>query len=302
LPAYVLLAAAAVAASLPVLVLAVASDRTPGRRVSRNLTAGLADGGDFRGIVLSQSRVERILQPVMGALGRRVRRFTPAGVVTSLERTIGLAGLAWPVERVLAAKVAFTGLCLVAGLVWATTAFSGATILAVLAATVVGFILPDALLSRKVQARQLAIANSLPDTLDQLTICVEAGLGFDAALARVSRSGEGPLNHEIGITLKELRVGVSRSEALGNLLARTDVAEVRQFIHAVTQAEIYGVPIARVLRAQALEQREKRRFKAEERAMKLPVKVIFPLVLCILPTMFIVILGPAALSVFNLMG
>ncbi len=122
---------------------------------------------------------------------------------------------------------------------------------------------------------------------------MEAGLGFDAALGRISRSGRGPLAAEIARLLQELRMGVPRAEALENLLERTDVPELRQFVHAVTQAETYGVPVTRVLRSQSVEQREKRRFRAEERAMKLPVKVIFPLVFCILPTLFIVVLGPA---------
>ena len=302
MPFYVVLAALAVAVSVPILVLALASDRAPGRRVSQNLNAGLAGGVDLRAVVLSQSAVERLLQPLVRALGGRARRFTPAGAVSALERKVELSGAGWSLEQVLAAKVAFAGMALTAGLVWAASALTGTTLLAAGAGAAVGFLAPDAVLSRKVRARQLAISNSLPDTLDQLTICVEAGLGFDSALARVAHSGSGPLGQEISITLKELRVGVPRSEALDNLVVRTEVPEIRQFVHAVTQAEIYGVPITGVLRSQALEQREKRRFRAEERAMKLPVKVIFPLVFCILPTMFIVILGPAALSVLKVLG
>ncbi|MDQ3642614.1 MAG: type II secretion system F family protein, partial [Actinomycetota bacterium] len=151
-------------------------------------------------------------------------------------------------------------------------------------------------------ARQLLIGNELPDVLDQLTICVESGLGFDSALARIARSGNGPLAQEVTLLLQELRVGVPRREALGNMLARTDVPELRQFVNAMIQADSYGVPISRVLRSQAEEQREKRRFRAEERAMKLPVKVIFPLVFCILPVVFIVVLGPAYVRFTSGMG
>jgi tight adherence protein C len=210
-----------------------------------------------------------------------------------LERRVELAGAAWPIERVLVTKLALGATLGVAALLWALATGSAITLLAAVAAVAVGYLGPDAVLARMAAGRQLAIANQLPDVLDQLSICVEAGLGFDAALSRMSRASRGPLPQEIARVLQELRMGVPRREALENLLARTDVPELRQFVHAMTQAETYGVPVTRVLRSQAVEQREKRRFRAEERAMKLPVKVIFPLVFCILPTLFIVVLGPA---------
>ncbi|HEX2119613.1 MAG TPA: type II secretion system F family protein, partial [Acidimicrobiales bacterium] len=162
-----------------------------------------------------------------------------------------------------------------------------------------GYIAPEFWLGRKIRARGYAMTLQLPDALDLLTISVEAGLGFDAALARTAKTGSGPLAYEVSQMLQELRVGVPRREALESLVARTDVADLRRFVHAVTQAELYGVPISRVLRSQATEQREKRRFRAEERAMKLPVKVIFPLVFCILPALFIVVLGPAYVNLTN---
>jgi tight adherence protein C len=214
-------------------------------------------------------------------------------MVETIERRVELSGVAWPVERFLILKFVAAGGLLAAGLVYATVSGSSTGLLSALAAGIVGYLLPDVVLSRLASARQLAITNALPDTLDQLTICVEAGLGFDSAMARIARSGEGPLTGEIARLLQDLRVGVPRSEALQALLERTDVPELRQFVHAVIQAETYGVPVSKVLRAQATEQREKRRFRAEERAMKLPVKVIFPLVFCILPVLFIVVISPA---------
>jgi len=287
----------AVAMSIPVLLFSLVGDRAPGRRVSRNLAAGLTQPGDLRAMVLSQSPVERILQPLMQSLARPARRLSPAGRVLVLERRIELAGESWPVERILILKLALGGAMLAAGLFWVTLSGIGAVaLLAAFCAGLVGYLGPDALLAHMASARQLRISNQLPDTLDQLTICVEAGLSFDAALARTSRSGSGPLAIEISRMMQELRVGVPRADALSNLLERTDVPELRQFVHAVVQAETYGVPISRVLRIQATEQREKRRFRAEERAMKLPVKVIFPLVFCILPTLFIVVIGPAAVK------
>ena len=293
MPVYVVVAALAVTLSIPILLYTFAADRAPSRRVARNLNVGLADGGDLRGLVLSQSSLERVMQPLVRVLARPARRLSPSGMVDALQRRAELSGTTWPLERVLVLKLALGGSLGVGTLVWALGTGSATNLLLALAASVVGYLAPDTVLARMARARQLAIANQLPDTLDQLSICVEAGLGFDAALHRVSRSGRGALASEIARLLRELRMGVPRSEALDNLLERTDVPELRQFVHAVTQAETYGVPITRVLRAQSVEQREKRRFRAEERAMKLPVKVIFPLVFCILPTLFIVVLGPA---------
>ena len=297
MPLYVVAAALAVTASIPLLWVTLGADRVPGSsRVSRNLNAGLAEGGDLRRLVLSQSPTERLLRPFIGTLASAARRISPGGMAASLERRVEIAGIGWPMERVFAVKLLLGVVAASAGMLWAVSARTLTSVLAALLAGVVGYFLPDSVLARKARERQLAITNALPDTLDQLTICVGAGLGFDAALARTTRTGHGPLAEEIARTLQELRVGVPRSEALDNLVARTDVPELRQFVHALTQAEVYGVPISNVLRAQATEQREKRRFKAEERAMKLPVKVIFPLIFCILPCMFIVILGPAAIN------
>jgi tight adherence protein C len=296
-PIYVVLAALAVALSIPVMLYSLVIDRAPARRVSRNLNAGLTESGDLRAIVLSQSPIERIFQPIVRSLARPARRMSPAGTVVAIERRIELAGVSWPVERILVLKLAAGGLMISFGLAWAiVTGIGPVGLVAAVAAGLAGYVGPDALLSHMASARQLMISNELPDTLDQLTICVEAGLSFDAAMARTSRTGRGPLAVEMSRMMNELRVGVPRTEALGNLIERTDVPELRQFVHAVIQAETYGVPISRVLRTQATEQREKRRFRAEERAMKLPVKVIFPLVFCILPTLFIVVLGPAAVK------
>ena len=293
MPVYVMLAALAVSLSVLLLLRSVALDRVPNRQVGHNLRTGLAEGVDLRRLVLSQSPLERILQPLAHALSRAARRASPSGAVSALERRIELSGVAWPLERVLVLKLALAGGLLVSGLVWASLSGSTTGLLLAVAAGIVGYLGPDLVLSRVATARQLTISNELPDTLDQLTICVEAWLGFDSAMARTSKNGRGPLAKEINRLMQDLRLGVPRDEALANVLHRTDVPELRQFVHAVVQAESYGVPISRVLRTQAAEQREKRRFRAEERAMQLPVKVIFPLVFCILPVLFIVVIGPA---------
>ncbi len=140
----------------------------------------------------------------------------------------------------------------------------------------------------------------LADTLDQMTIAVEAGLGFESAMARAGRNGKGPLAEELVRTLQDIAVGQPRRDAYLALAERTGVPDLRRFIRAVVQADAYGVSIADVLRTQAQEMRLKRRQRAEEKAMQIPVKVIFPLILCILPTLFIVLLGPAVLRIIGI--
>jgi tight adherence protein C len=154
----------------------------------------------------------------------------------------------------------------------------------------------DYIMDRRARERQETIERQLADVLDQITVCVEAGLGFEAAMARVAQN-EGPLPEEIGRTLQDIQIGVTRDRALEALLERTDVTDLRTFVHAFIQAERYGIPIAQVLRIQAAEMRDKRKMKAEERAMKLPVKIVFPVVLCILPALFVVVAGPAVVRI-----
>jgi tight adherence protein C len=161
----------------------------------------------------------------------------------------------------------------------------------------IGTLLPGAMLDMKAKARQEGIRRALPDTMDLLTISVEAGLGFDAALGQVVRSTEGPLAQEIARMLQEMQVGMARADALRALAERNDVEELRGFVLAMVQAEQFGVSISKVLRSQAKVLRQKRRQRAEEKAMKVPVKILFPLIFCILPAMFVVLLGPGIIRV-----
>jgi tight adherence protein C len=296
-PLYVVIAALAIGLSLPLLVFSLVGDRASNSRVARNLRQGTTAASDVRSLVLSQSGSERLLQPALKALSRQARSLSPAGVVSRLERRLVLAGLEWPLELVLIAKLLLGIVLGGAGTLFAVSAPSPKTVALAVIAGLIGYLGPDVVLARRAADRQTSIRNELPDMLDQVTICVEAGLGFDAALARTTRAAATPLEQEVFRMHQELRIGVPRREALENLLARTDVAELRQFAHALVQAETYGVPVTQMLRSQSSEHREKRRQAAEERAMKLPVKITFPLVFCILPTMFIVILGPAAMNV-----
>ena len=211
-----------------------------------------------------------------------------------------LAGVAeWGIERVLAAKLGLgiTG-ALFGFMIWLGSP-SMLTFLAWMVATITGYFGPDGVLSGRAQSRQQLIQRELPDTLDQITISVEAGLGFEASLARVANTGTGPLAEELARTLQDIRLGVPRRHAMDKLLERTDVPDLMRFVHAMRQAEGYGIPIAQVLRVQSGELRDKRKQRAEERAMKVPVKIVFPVVMCIFPTLFIVILGPAVIRLFR---
>ena len=179
------------------------------------------------------------------------------------------------------------------------TGGTAAGVLFGLSLPIVMFFAPDEILRLKAVERQKRIRIALPDTLDQITVCVEAGLGFEGALARAAKTGDGPLAEEIVRTLQDVQLGVPRKEAMRGLADRNSVDELKQFVLAIIQAEGFGIPIARVLRIHANELREKRRQAAEERAMKISVKMLLPLVTCILPTVFIVMIGPA---IFELAG
>jgi pilus assembly protein TadC len=168
---------------------------------------------------------------------------------------------------------------------------------------VVGLVLalaaPEVILNSRADDRQAAIRLALPDTLDQMTIAVEAGLGFDLAMSKAATGGRGPLAEELIRTLQDMSIGRSRRDSYRELERRTSSEDLRRFIRAIAQADAYGISIADVLRVQASEMRIKRRQRAEEQALKVPVKIIFPLVFCILPVLFIVVLTPAAIGIFK---
>ncbi len=289
LPAVVLAAALAVALALPVLGWSLlARPGTAAAQARDNLVRGFDDGPAVAGGRAGPGPLERLA----GWL-------TPRGTVARLNRLAGAAGrpAAWPVPRLVAAKLV---LGFIAGGLALLVVSNGPSILTVgmaVAVPLVAYFLPELLLHSRGQERQAAIALELPDTLDQMTIAVEAGLGFESAMARAGANGKGPLAEELVRTLQDIAVGQPRREAYLALAERTGVQDLRRFIRAVVQADQYGVSIADVLRTQAQEMRLKRRQRAEEKAMQIPVKVIFPLILCILPTLFIVLLGPAVMDI-----
>lgn len=256
---------------------------------------------------LSRPFADRVLGPAMSRASGLARGVTPQGVIDHLSRRLTLAGSPrdLDVDRLLALKV-LAGIAAVAmSLLLVAVARPGfaRAVVFIAASGAFGFFGPDLWLANLIAHRKKAIARALPDTLDLLTISVEAGLGFDAALAKVVGNTSGPLAEEFYRMLQEIRLGTSRTDAFRNLGERTDVPELSAFVLAMLQADIFGISIGKILRVQAKEMRIKRRQRAEEVAMKAPVKVVFPLVLCIFPALLVVILGPAAIRIYQtLMG
>jgi len=225
-------------------------------------------------------------------------RLTPAGYIRKLDKLLSLAGrpASLPLGRVLAAKPL---LGLVGALLGFYISSSGPTPIIKLVGVFVvllGYFIPDLLLYSKGQERQKVMQLELANTLDQMLISVEAGLGFEGAMARAGENGKGPLAEEIVRTLQDMQVGRSRRESYLALSERTNIPELRSFVQAVVQADTYGIAISRVLRIQAKVMRVKRRQRAEEKAMKLPVTILFPLLFFIFPVLFIAILGPAVIN------
>lgn len=272
----------------------VAVDRRGFAAVRSNLGRGLRLA---EGIAVAGSGPSTESKPSI-SLGLRM---TPKGYTGWLDKLLARAGrpARLPLERLLIAKPA---LALVAGILGIGTIFKNPTapaMLFVVALAALAYFVPDILIHGRGAKRQKEIELEIPNTLDQMLISVEAGLGFETAMARAAQNGKGPLAAELMRTLQDMQVGRSRRDAYLSMAARTDVPDLRSFVRAVVQADIYGIAIANVLRAQAKQMRVKRRQRAEEKAMKLPVKVLFPLMFCILPVLFIVIIGPAVINVMK---
>lgn len=297
MPLSIWLSALAIAASVPLAWWAMAGTPLPAR-VRSNLNSGLHRVGDLRDVALQASTHDRVVAPVVSGLARQVRRVTPAGQLQALERRMHLSGMSdrYTIEQALAAKVVTASVGAVLGTALLIGSPSFARFFLLLLFAVAFFHIPDLLLRMRADERQAEIERALADALDQITVCVEAGLSFEAAMARVA-SQRGPIANEFGRTLQDIQIGIPRSQALENLLGRTDVPDLRQFVHAFMHAEKYGIPVAQVLRIQSGELREKRRQRAEARALKIPVKLVFPVVLCIFPALFIVLAGPAAMRI-----
>lgn len=224
----------------------------------------------------------------------------PKGYVGWIEKQIILAGrpAGWSVATVITWKLILLIVAVLLGILFLSVSGTEPfkVVLAV-AAAVLLFFLPDVMIHSRAHDRQEAIMLALPDTLDQMTIAVEAGLGFDSAMAKAARGGEGPLAEELIRVLQDMSIGRTRRESFLQLEHRTSSEDLRRFVRAIIQADAYGVSIGDVLRVQAGEMRTRRRQRAEEQAQKITVKILFPLIFCLLPVMFIVILTPAVLGI-----
>jgi len=269
------------------------------QRTAADRLAVYGRGAGSREESLSLPFAERALGPAVLALGRVANRFTPIGYLDNVQKKLIYAGNPANVDAtsfVLMKVLLFVAM--VIGAWFLRDQGEGILKLLILfGLPALGFFGPDAWLQRKIDERKNAMLRALPDTLDLLVISVEAGLGFDSALSRVVQTVPGPLSEEFFRMLQETRVGVSRRDAMRHLMDRTSLDELRSFLLAMMQAEAFGVTIARVLRVQADEMRSKRRQRAQEKAFAAPVKLVFPLVFCIFPSLFIVLLGPAAIQI-----
>ena len=211
----------------------------------------------------------------------------------------GMGGT-WTLERLLATKALGGIVGLFLGLAVFVPNPTGMTFIIGVLLTGIGFFAVDVIMNARARERRNLIEQAFPNTIDQITISVEAGLGLDAAIAHAARTGTGPLAGELERILQDVQTGLPRQQALEAFAERTDVSDIRHFVVAVSQANRYGVPVSDALRVQALEGRERRQARAEERAQKMSVKLLFPLIFCILPSLFVVLLGPAAIRIANL--
>lgn len=255
---------------------------------------------------LQRPLFDRTVRPVVGRLSGVAQRVTSPRTATRTNKRLQMAGEPGGMRTTefVALKVLLSGIALVVAFV--VFGVLGRNIVLGLVFTavfgVLFFFLPEFWLSRKVSSRQMAIVLALPDTLDLLTISVRAGLGFDGALAKVVEKTRGPLADEFQRALAEIRVGKARREALRDMVVRTDVPALTNFVGAIIQADTLGVAISQVLQVQSEQMRIERRQHAEELAAKAPIKMLFPLVGCIFPSMFIVILGPAIILIIKNIG
>ena len=294
-----LLGSGSLVVGLTVMVLVLVGGRAQRQAVERSLAVIDAGRAGTLPTPAETSFSSRVLVPALVRLSDLGGRLAGVGAAKQIQRRLDLAGnpAGYDVERVLGAKALGLILGVLLGLYLGAS--GGGAFRAVLFGAVGGlvFFLPDVLLSNTGAKRQARMRDELPDSLDLLTISVEAGLGFDAAVAQVARNTQGPLSAEFFRLMQEMQIGKTRSEAFRALAERSDVPELKGFTSSIVQADTLGIPVAQVLRQQADEMRVKRMQRAEEKAMKVPVKILFPTVLFILPALFVVIIGPGAISI-----
>jgi tight adherence protein C len=252
---------------------------------------------------LDPSFEERVLGPLADKVHGIARKFTAEDHNERIRTKLEIAGNppGWTPDRVTSYK--FLGFVAAFAIGFLATRLFGAGLLVTLGVCVMfavaGYMAPNMYLYQKGYDRTQSMQRALPDAIDLLTISVESGLGFDAALSQVARNTEGPLSEEFARVLQEMQIGMGRSAALRALGDRTHVAEVKNFVSAMIQADALGIPVAQVLRVQSREIRTKRRQRAEEKAQQVAIKILIPLIFCILPCLFIAVLGPAGISIYE---
>ncbi|CAM3619144.1 type II secretion system F family protein [Nocardioides zeicaulis] len=261
---------------------------------------------DMLATELERPFAERVLGPLGDRLVGTGRKLVRADTAQKLQYRLNIAGNppGWDANRIIGLKV--LGLVVFSGLGFLYIAGQGwpfvRTVIAIVLVGAFGYVLPNVLLYNAGQKREKLMRNSLPDALDLLTVSVEAGLGFDAAVDRVARNTDGPLSSEFARLLQEMNIGVGRSDAMRAMAERTSLDDLKSFCLAMVQADSLGIPIGRVLRIQSGEMRTKRRQRAEEKAQQVPVRMMIPLVLFILPCLFLVIMGPAGIQMAETFG
>jgi len=290
-------------AALSVLLILYVVLAAPSRTQARLGDLGPGQVQNLEELELEAPIFERTIRPLVNRIGRLSGRVQNAAFEDRSAKRLALAGYPFglTVSDWLAAKV-LVGIVFGLGLLFLFILIGAPIASAVLFGVLgigVGFLVPDFWLGQRIRTRHQLILESLPDSIDLLTISVRAGLGFDAALAKVAEEVAGPLSDEFRRALAEIRVGKERRDALRDVVARTQVQPVTNLIGAILQAERLGVPISRVLQVQSETLRVERRQRAEEMASKAPIKILFPLVGCIFPSLFIVILGPAVILIIK---
>src|SRR3954471_7761853 len=255
---------------------------------------------------LDPSFNDRVVSPVLARFVGIGRRLTPKDYAERIQGKLDVAGNppGMTVDRIVSMKVVGIGVGAVGGLLLALLLGLGGLqlVVALVAGGVLGYYAPNLYVYQKGHDRTAQLQRDLPDALDLLSISVEAGLGFDAALAQVARNTEGPLAQELARVLQEMQIGLGRSAALRALGERSTLPDLRSFTSAMVQADSFGIPVGQVLRVQSAEIRVKRRQRAEEQAQKVPVKMMIPLVLFILPCLFIAVIGPAIIRMVSTFG
>ena len=255
-------------------------------------------------IELSQPFAERVIVPVIRRIGEFSARFTPQKAIQDTARRLELAGNPWPIDAATFLAIRFILAVVLGGFLVAVVLISPPSnpsdnFMYIGGATFAGFFLPHLMLTSRITRRQKEIRKAMPDALDLLTICVEAGLGFDAAMSKVAEKWENELSLAFARTIREVQLGKVRREALKDMSDRLGLPEMTSFVAAIIQSEQLGVSMAKVLRIQSDQMRVKRRQFAEEEAHKAPVKMIIPMALLIFPSIMIIILTPAAIQIMG---